>query len=345
MLEIVATGALNSIQDRGRERYRRYGVGVAGAMDRLALELGNAMLGNPLDAAGIEISLPPFQVRFHAAARFAITGADTNARLNGEPLPPYWTAHARDGSELSLGAPLRGARAYLLVEGGMDVPRVLGSRSTDLKASFGGFHGRSLRKGDLIPIDASDRCDREHDWPSDFGIEPPAHALRLDLVDGDTGDAAKVRVLPARDIDVLTSSAARTFWSTSWVVTPRSDRAGLRLAGPALETRRRSEILSHGIVPGVIQLPPNGLPIIQASDANTTGGYPIVGVVIEADLWRLGQVPLGGRLRFVETTAAEAIRAESQVREWVERLRCFIGAVQGPVRRPGPARLPETQPA
>lgn len=345
MLEIVATGALNSIQDRGRERLRRYGVGVAGAMDCLALEVGNAMLGNRLDAAGIEINLPPFHVRFHAAARFAVTGADTNARLDGDPLPPYWAAHARAGSELSLGAPISGARAYLLVEGGVDVPRVLGSRSTDLKAGFGGFHGRSLRRGDLVPIDGADRHDRGHEWPSDFGIEPPAIALRLDTLDSAGGDSAAVRVLPARDIDLLTPSATCAFWRKPWVVTPQSDRAGLRLAGTALETHRHSEILSHGIVPGVIQLPPSGLPIIQASDANTTGGYPILGVVIEADLWRLGQVPLGGRLRLVQTTHADAIRALGHVREWVERLSCFIGAMQGSAWRPCPAALPEAGPA
>ncbi|MCD6672549.1 MAG: biotin-dependent carboxyltransferase family protein [Burkholderiaceae bacterium] len=342
MLEIVATGALNSIQDRGRERYRRYGVGVAGAMDRLALELGNAMLGNSLDAAGIEITLPPFRVRFHTAVGFSITGADTNALLDGDPLPPYWTAHAHGGSELSFGAAEQGARAYLLVEGGMDVPRVLDSRSTDLKAGFGGFHGRSLRKGDLIRINAAGFRNQEHGWPSDFGIEPPGNALRIDS-ETEGNSCVAVRVLPARDIDVLTANAIRAFWRTPWAVTPQSDRAGLRLAGPTLETHGHSEKLSHGIVPGVIQLPPNGLPIIQASDANTTGGYPIVGVVIGADLWRLGQVPIGGRLRFLQTTPADAIRAEGQVREWVERLRGFIGAMQGPVRRAGPISLSDTR--
>ncbi len=331
MLEIIATGALNSVQDFGRTRYRRYGVGLAGAMDRLALQLGNTMLGNPPGAAGIEITMPPFRVRFHATTRFSITGADTNARLDDDPLPPYWTTEARPGSMLSLGAPVQGARTYLLIEGGIDVPCVLDSRSTDLKAGFGGFHGRTLRKGDLIGINKPLRPARADDWQADFGIEPPDHSFPAD---SEADACVTVRVLPARDIDILAVGAAATFWRTSWLVTPQSNRAGLRLAGPTLGTHRYPEILSHGIVPGVIQLPPSGQPIIQASDANTTGGYPIVGVVIEADLWRLGQVPLGGRLRFIETTPAEAAQAAADVREGIARLRSFVDAMRGKMTRP-----------
>ena len=317
MIEVTATPGLATVQDLGRHGSLRYGVGVAGAMDRVSLAAGNLLLGNDAGAAGIEVPIFPFAVRFTVACHFALTGADCAARLAGRELLP-WSVHAaRAGEELVLGLPRRlsGCRAYLALPGGVDVPAVLGSRSTQIRGAFGGLDGRSLRVGDRLSAAAPSQ-----DGPLGVGVIPPALALPLE-VDG----LAAMRVLPAAEHDGLTASSRDAFWAGAWKITPQSDRYGYRLAGEALAFERPVEMLSHGIVPGVIQVPPSGQPIIQMSDAQPSGGYSKFGTVIEADLWRLGQAPVGSRIRFIRTDWAEALAAHDAVRAWLADVRRVTG--------------------
>ena len=170
MIEILASPAFNTIQDLGRNGARRLGVSTSGAMDPVALAAGNALLGNDDGAAGIEIQTFPFRLRFAADATFALTGADHDATLAGATVPSWWCRRAKAGDILSIGAPRRGARVYVTFEGGIDVPRVLGSRSTHLRAGFGGMEGRALQAGDVVPVGG---MQREAAGRFDFGVEPP----------------------------------------------------------------------------------------------------------------------------------------------------------------------------
>jgi biotin-dependent carboxylase-like uncharacterized protein len=331
MIEVLSSAALATVQDHGRDGYLRYGVGTAGAMDRLALAVGNLLLGNPDDAAGIEIPMFPFRIRFLEDLDFAITGADCAARLGDKPVLPWWTTHARQGDVLTIGVPSNGTRCYLSLAGGVDVPLVLGSRSTQLRGQFGGYEGRQLQKGDVVKAmglagrgDSDAAAER-----AGFGTVPPEHALPAPLVtpSAEAGDTV-VRVLPAAEYDCYQSQSIEAFWREGWKVTPQSDRYGYRLAGPALEPVRTIEKRSHGIVPGVIQVPHNGQPIIQLRDAQPSGGYPKIGTVIEADLWRLAQARIGTKIRFVQSTYQQAVDALEELDRYLLRVRNLIALVR-----------------
>lgn len=300
MIEIISGSPLASVQDLGRFGFYRDGVGRAGAMDAVALAIGNTLLGNDANAAGVEIPILPFKLRFDADIDIALTGADCAARLDKLALPPDWAIRARKGQVLALGAPLSGCRAYLCVAGGIDVPSVLGSRSTQLREAFGGHEGRMLHKGDVLRAVGGD-ADLP---PAGLGAMPASQALLL----GEPGRLS-VRVLPAAEYECFQSASRDQFWQAGWTVTPQSNRAGYRLAGPDLQLDGTLELRSHGVVPGVIQVPPGGQPIIQLADAATMGGYPKFGTVIEADLWRLAQVRPGDSVHFIETDYASAVAA------------------------------------
>jgi 5-oxoprolinase (ATP-hydrolysing) subunit C len=312
MIEILSASALATVQDLGRVGALQWGVGTSGAMDPLALAAGNVLLGNDDGAAAIEVPVFPFQVRFSEDLAFALTGADCAARLDDTPLMPWWVAQARAGQVLTLGLPQgtgwRASRAYLCVAGGVDVPAVLGSRSTQLRGDFGGHEGRALRQGDVLRAAAPGNGRHA----SGFGLLPPALALPL-VLDG----VPAMRVLPAAEYTHYTEASRAAFWAGEWKITAQSDRYGYRLAGTALEAADVVEMRSHGIVPGVIQVPPGGQPIVQMRDAQPSGGYPKLGTVIEADLWRLGQAPIGSRVRFIETDWDAAVAALEQTHAWL----------------------------
>jgi biotin-dependent carboxylase-like uncharacterized protein len=312
MIEVLSAGALTTVQDKGRYGCLRWGVGTAGAMDGVALAAGNILLGSAPDCAAVEVQIFPFRVRFQEDCSFALTGADCDARLDDLPLMP-WSAHnARAGQELQLGPPragaMRSSRAYVCLPGGVDVPVVLHSRSTQLRGAFGGLEGRALRRGDSLRP-AARSAERASGV---LGLLPPEIALPLRR-DG----CAAVRALPAAEYGGYTEASRAAFWGKEWKITPHSDRYGYRLAGEALQPVAAMEMRSHGIVPGVIQVPPDGQPIVQMRDAQPTGGYPKMATVIEADLWRLGQAPIGGRIRFIETSWDEALDALAELQAWL----------------------------
>lgn len=329
MIEILSATALATVQDLGRFGALRWGVGTSGAMDSLSLAAGNLLLGNEVGAAGIELQVFPYQLRFTDDCGFALTGADTAAQLEGRPVLPWWRHMARAGQVLRLGPPQRGrwpaSRAYLCLAGGVAVPAVLGSRSTQMRGAFGGHEGRSLRQGDRLSVGRPGRCARDGEMAaaaaaaSGFGLVPPALAMPFNAE-----GLPAVRVLPAAEHERYTEASRAAFWARPWKITPQSDRYGYRLAGEPLVPLAPMEMRSHGIVPGVIQVPPSGQPIVQMRDAQPSGGYPKIGTVIEADLWRLGQVPIGSALRFVPTTWADAVAALDANEHWLQEARRLV---------------------
>jgi biotin-dependent carboxylase-like uncharacterized protein len=319
MIEILTPGALATVQDLGRTGALGWGVGVSGAMDSMALAAGNILLSNEDGAAAIEIPVFPVRLRFEVAAGFAVTGANATVALNGQRLLPWWALRAEAGDVLDIGPPEAASwgasRAYLCVAGGLAVASVLGARSTQLRGAFGGHEGRALRTGDRLPMGVPTGA--RH---ADCGLTPPALALPLE-VDG----IPAIRALPAAEHDRFTDAALAAFWNEPWKVTPQSDRYGFRLAGPTLAPRAPMELRSHGIVPGVVQVPHGGQPIVQMRDAQPSGGYPKIATVIEADLWRLGQAPIGSRIRFLRTSWGEAVEALERNAAWLAEARRLVG--------------------
>jgi len=322
MMLVHKPGMLASVQDLGRHGQRQLGICPGGALDVLALTLANRLVGNADGAAGLEITMGGCELRFETATRIALVGDGFDARLDDAPLWPCWSVPVAAGQVLRLaganaaGVKKAGLRSWLAVAGGIDVPPVLGSRSTDLKAGFGGHEGRALRKGDRLALCAT-ALDAARLARRPFGLRGP------DWGSQESDGSIVLRVLPGPEFDQFTAASQAQLWSERWRITTQSNRMGSRLAGPELKRKRSADMLSSGVIPGTIQVPPSGLPIILMGDAQTTGGYPRIGVVIRADLWKLAQAPLEGRLRLVQVDMAEALEA------WAEQQRYLAQVAQG----------------
>jgi biotin-dependent carboxylase-like uncharacterized protein len=306
MIEIARAGPLASVQDLGRPGWRDRGLSLCGALDEFALRAGNLLVGNVPGAAGLEFTLGAATLRFHADTCIAVTGTDADASLDGRPVRPWWRVRVKAGQTLKLAAPRERMRSYVTVAGGFDLPDMLGSRSTDLKGGFGGLDGRALRDGDRLPLNACPALPVRT-----VGLRPPEWT-------------PTVRMLPGPEHEDFSTAAREAFWAADWTVTPQSNRMGYRLAGPVLERERGGELASHGVLPGVVQVPPSGQPIVLLADAQTTGGYPKIGVVIRADLWKLGQLRLGARLRFLPCTPAEAVAALREQRRLLDQMKVAL---------------------
>jgi biotin-dependent carboxylase-like uncharacterized protein len=302
MISILKPALQTTVQDLGRRGYRHLGVGLCGAMDRLSLTIGNYLVGNAAEAAGVEFCMPPARLRFDAGCAMALTGADCSARLDGAPVPLGRRVLIEAGQILDLEAPSSGFRAYLCVSGGIDVPLVMGSRSTDLQAAMGGLDGRLIRRGDILRIRAA-KVPRE----SRAGVLLPP-----------LGDV--FRVMPGPEFEGFEAESREQFFTAVWKVTNQSNRMGYRLEGPALVRRDAEELKSHAVFPGFIQVPPGGAPIVLMADAQATGGYPRIATVIAADQWRLAQIAPGASIRFAQLGRVEAQLALQRQRRYLQRI-------------------------
>lgn len=282
-------------------------------MDAQALAIGNAALGNPPDAAAMEFTLGGFEIEAHSDITICLTGAPSDAEVDGQPIFRWWVQTVLKGQRLKAGRCHSGMRVYLCVRGGIDVPLVLGSRSTDLKGHFGGVDGRLLKSGDRLNIGVS----RDASIPTRLGISPRGFPeLWRDL-----NETPTLRFVPANEWDDLDATNQAALLRSDWQITPESNRIGYRLSGPELQAKTPREMLSHGILPGTIQLPPSGQPVVQLMDANTAGGYPKLGKIIDADLPVLAQVPLGKPVRFQSCTVEEAMAAREVQHLLTDRIR------------------------
>lgn len=326
MITILETSALNTVQDLGRPGYRNLGVGTSGVMDPIALRAGNILLGNQDDDACIELQTYPFVLRFDTAGSFAVTGIDAEIELDGRAILPWMVETASAGQVLRVGPPRQGARGYICIAGGIDVPAVLGSRSTQLRGGFGGLDGRPLEAGDTlrsggIALDVTG-----------YGALPPAVALDA-ATDRDDARLIHLRAMPATDYTLFTPEAQERLWHVHWRITPQSNRVGYRLSGEPLALRHKVELRSYGVIAGIVQVPPAGEPIVQLADANTVGGYPRIATVIEADLWHLAQARIGTRIQFHECSFDQGVAAMQPVNAYLDDLRMMAAHYRSSAHR------------
>ncbi len=300
MLEIIEPGIFTTLQDLGRVGYQKYGVTRGGAMDPRALRAANALVGNAADDACVEIASNGVTLRALEKCVIAVAGAPYVLRVQERAVPHDAALYLRAGDVLQMRAPAWGCYAYLALAGGVEAPRVLGSRATALRDGFGGWQGRALQSGDVLRAARS--------------VLPLERAGKM--LDGNFAryytDDAPLRILWGPHHEFFDAAARALFLRAPFRVSPLSDRQAARLQGETIP-RRAGDLLSCGVTRGAIQIPPDGQPIALQADHQTAGGYPILGAVIRADIPRLAQKRAGERVRFAETTLEQA-RAALQIK-------------------------------
>lgn len=309
----IDPGPFATVQDLGRYGFQRFGVAVSGAMDECALRIANMLVGNPDGTAAIEFTLLGGTYEVEAAGcRIAIAGGEFPITIDGKPAAAYCSHTLRRGSRIAIGQARHGVRGYLAVAGGLDLPEVLGSRSTHLRSGLGGLDGAPLSAGSRLPV------------ALDMPPEGPDHWLPPEL--WPAGDGV-VRVVMGPQDDLFTEAGKATFLSGSYRVLPDSDRMGYRLNGPEVEHADDYNIVSDGIARGSVQIVGSGQPIVLLADRQTTGGYAKIATVISADLPLLAQLRPGNSVRFEAVSLAEAEALRVTMMEGLAHLRDVLRTV------------------
>jgi antagonist of KipI len=308
-VRVLSAGYLTSVQDLGRTGFRESGVSVGGALDPHALRVANALVGKEENAAGIEVIFGTLRLQFEDERLLAWGGGAFNVQIGDVAFPPGHAGLVSQDETLTMVAPKEGGRAWLAISGGIHVPRVLGSRSTDLHGNFGGHNGRVLRDGDELALGVKERrfeiADEERrrfqtaaPWVSEWGA--PANWT------SPAKDGGVLRIIRGTDWGRFTDAAQASLLSSSYTVTPDSDRMGTRLEGLKLDRVDAGDLLSEAVTPGTLQVPPNGQPILLLADCQTIGGYPKIAHVITVDMPLVAQLWPGDSVRFHEISLAEA---------------------------------------
>ena len=304
-IRVLKPGFFTTVQDLGRYGYAHLGISPAGAADRLSLRIANQLVGNAENAPGLEMTLLGAILKFAEDAVIAVTGAACECKLGSHDVPVATAVEVSSGAVLSCGSMSSGARSYLAIQGGIDVPRIMGSASTHVSAHFGGVDGRRLQSDDVLQIGVRGGLRMQ-------SLRPGA----LDLLQS----GGPLRVTRGAQQEWFGPESFATLFSSAYVVTEQSDRAGLRLNGGTLRPHEQSQLLTDGIPLGAIQVPHDGQPIILFVDQQTTGGYPKITNVIAADLHRVGQLRPRDEVRFAEVSIAEAIEALRDQERWLEEI-------------------------
>lgn len=302
MIYIETINAFAHIQDLGRYGLRHLGISHAGAMDTLALQAGNLLLKNVNNAPAIEITMGGMSLTFDCDTPFCLTGALVEAELDGKAIFSYYRYTAKARQTLTLKRIVTGNYAYLCVAGGFLVPQVLNSCSTDLKAAFGGYQGRLLKAGDCLATGL-----RDTQMPM-LGIAPINFTNRI-------------YATASSEYEAFTTDSQARFWQQGWKLQTNSNRMGYRFAEKALELTASLEMLSYAAPAGTVQVPPDGQPIVLMADAQTTGGYPKIACIIQADLGRLAQTPFGSEVYFEQVSREQAVEIYQKDQHYLESIR------------------------
>jgi antagonist of KipI len=296
-LLVVKPGLLTTIQDRGRWGLQARGVPVAGPMDPCSHRLANALAGNDVDAATLEVTLIGPELEFDDERVIAVAGAEFELTVDGRNVPANAAFVVASGSCLRFGRRLRGARAYVAMSGGVGVAPTLGSRATHVISAMGGLDGRPLKAGDRVPLGDPMRA------RNTMSAQPRSPLFAL------PEGRARIRVLAGPQQDYFAPDALDVLQSAPYTISNTSDRMGFRLEGPALTHARGADIISDATPLGVLQVPASGLPILLMADRQTTGGYPKIATVISADISVAGQLAPGDAISFSVCSPREALAA------------------------------------
>lgn len=318
-IKVLQPGLATTVQDAGRIGYYHLGIPLSGALDQYSFRAANLLVGNPEDAATLEITMLGPKLEFMHDAAIALTGANLPAKLDGVPMPSNQAVAVKAGSVLSFDFLKDGVRAYLAVAGGIDVPEVLGSRSTYTLGAIGGFCGRKLQAGDVLPVGA-------FQGPSHTGKKLPDHLKQA------LPKQVQVRVLPGLYFHWLTQASGKSFFEDTWRVGPEADRIGYRFKhGRPLEFEPRerpfgagsdpSNIVDAGYPIGSIQVPGGLEPIVLHRDAVSGGGYAMIGTVISADMDVVAQLQPNFQTQFVAVDMAQALSARAKRNQRLADLR------------------------
>lgn len=296
-IKILDAGLLTTVQDLGRYGFQRYGVSASGVMDEYSAKIANKLVGNKVGEAVLETTLKGVQIEFLQNTAVAITGGNCDVTLNGTKIELWQSYLVNRGDILKMGICRSGLRNYLAFAGGIDVPIIMNSKSTNLKAKVGGFNGRKLMAGDILSVGVG-------------SLEAPL-TLNKHYIPTYSKDI-KVGVILGQQDDYFTEAGIKTFLNETYTVTQESDRMGIRLSsvsGATIEHKNGADIISDGITFGAIQVPGSGQPIVMMADRQTTGGYTKIGNVISSDLAKLAQATPGTKVKFVEYTLEQAVQA------------------------------------
>ena len=317
-LEMIQPGALSTIQDLGREGYQSQGYQKSGACDKYSMKLSNLLAGNfneNCKEAVVEFTLRGGEIRFTSPEVFSLTGADMRPLLSGEPIPMYAPVCAQEGDVLTLSLAPTGLRTYLAVYGGISVPTVMGSRSTNLKCGLGGFKGRALKQGDCLPTGKTTEQvrsfmelikGREDTFllgEDTSYLTRPSTPSRYYGTDG----YVLLRAVEGPQAEAFTEEGLKTFLRNPYQLTTGCDRMACKLEGPVISFREGADIISDGIVEGSIQISASGLPMVMMADHQATGGYAKIGTVISTDIPSLAQLRPGEWVTFQFITPKEAV--------------------------------------
>ena len=309
IVEVLEPGILTTVQDRGRYGYQRYGVPASGALDEFSLRVANILVGNDEGAAALELTFAGASLRFLAPTILSIAGADLGPEVNGAPIAQWEAVPVGRDDVLSFEHVGAGMRGYLALAGGIDVPRVLGSRSTYSRSKLGGLDGRPLQARDVLQCDPPDTRLRGKTMPK---------SNIPDLAQGH-----ELRVVLGPQADAFTADGIGTFLSSTYTVTNLSDRTGYRLEGPAVEHVSGADMISDGIPLGAVQITGDGMPIVLLSDRGTTGGYTKIATVISTDIPGLAQAAPGDTVTFTSVTVEEAHRALKEREQVLDELKAL----------------------
>lgn len=290
MPEIIIhkSGALSTIQDGGRLGYQAFGVPVSGAMDLRSLHQANLLVDNDINEACLEVTLTGPEIEFNASTYIALVGADMTALLNWRPAKMYETIMVETGDTLRFGELVSGVRLYIALNGGFDIPKIMGSKSTCLKGTFGGFKGRALIAGDRINYSLPIKVDQKL-------ITADEQFINID-------NTKTVRFIAGPESHQFDNDSLAKFISSTYTISHECDRMGIRLNGTVLKHKGSADIISSPVSCGTVQIPGNGKPIILMADAQTTGGYTRIAQIISADIPLLAQMKPGDRLKFTEVS-------------------------------------------
>ena len=290
--KILNPGLFTTIQDLGRFGYLKYGVPISGAMDTFSFVAANLLVANNPNDACLEITLIGPELQALARTQVAITGGLASPKINGQNVPMWETLDVQEGDIISFGKIVKGCRLYFSIRGGVNTPLVLGSRSTYVRGMLGGLNSRQLKTGDIIEVFAKPHLETRL-------------SMSEELMPQFTG-RFMMHVILGPQSDMFTEKGMQTFLSNSYKVTSEADRMGYRLEGPTIEHKSKAEIISDALLPGAVQVPRGGKPIMIMRDAQTTGGYPKIAVVVSPDVSLLGQARPDDTVEFSRITIKQA---------------------------------------